>query len=322
MRLFSPMQKAKFRAVFACVALVLAAIGSNSLVAPTVTARAQGQGQNRLVPYKDVGWSPPAGGEPIMAKIKSENSFFAKMGTLFLARVANGSLVTSADEIFVINQNDQLPGFKASLEAGRLAIESLGGKPAGVKITSLDERGFVHVGGFSVVLPVGTEFEIEKMHWQDADFDKGFITLRADGLEWRPRTTTAVGDVPARALASFDGQYIGPADVEPSAGTCHPIAGIMLTIEKKNAEILARRVVVTGAARYVADTTYRGAVSEAGDVTVVASEQKWSGSGSVSGDTFRGTINNGDAMQQSGGYVATSWNCIDGRSPKKSATIW
>lgn len=140
----------------------------------------------RMVPYKDVGWRTPSSGEVIMAKIRSENSFFVRMGTLSLARVNKGGMLARADDVYVIDQYDRLPGFDSSLEAGRLAIEPIGGTSHAVKITSLDDKGFVTIE-MSVVLPVGTKFEIEEMHWQDIEFDKGLITLRADGLEWRPR---------------------------------------------------------------------------------------------------------------------------------------
>jgi hypothetical protein len=156
-----------------------------------VSGQAHGRGQVRVVPYKDVGWRIPSSGEVIMAKIKSENSFFVQTGTFFLTRVKRGSIVTSADNVYVIYP------FDTSLEAGRLAIEPIGGNSkvetensvsffsgnSGVRITSLDDKGFVNFMQ-SVVLPIGTELEIEKMHWQDAEFDKGIITLRADGLEW------------------------------------------------------------------------------------------------------------------------------------------
>ena len=58
------------------------------------------------------------------------------------------------------------------MEAGRLAVESLGGA-SDVKITCLDNQGFVASGGFSDVLPVGTEFEVEKMRCPDAEFEWG-----------------------------------------------------------------------------------------------------------------------------------------------------
>ncbi len=108
---------------------------------------------------KDVGWRIPSSGEVILAKIKSEE----KLGMLILTRVSKGSILAAADNIYVINQNDRLPGFDLSLEAGRLTIESLGGTSAAVKITALDEKGFVISSALGVIpiLPVGTEFEIE-----------------------------------------------------------------------------------------------------------------------------------------------------------------
>jgi len=181
----------------------------------TESGQTRGQGQVRLVPYKDVGWRTPSSGEVIMAKLKS--SFFAQMG-LILSRVSKGSMLVRADDVYVINPNDRLPGFNSSLEAGRLAVESLGGTSA-VKITSLEDKGFVSIM-MSVVLPVGTEFEIEKMHWQDTEFDKGIIALRADGLEWRPRPqSTATATQPAEA-----------------AGTQPPIASAASTDTTRKAE--------------------------------------------------------------------------------------
>lgn len=141
------------------------------------------QSQAGLISYEDVGWRPPRSGEAILAEINESraSSFF---GFFTLSRVAKGSMIVS--KIYVICQNDRLPGVNFSLEAGRLALEFLGGTSGAVKITALDEKGFANTID-SVVLPVGTEFEIEKTHWQKVDFDKGLITLRAEGLEWRPR---------------------------------------------------------------------------------------------------------------------------------------
>lgn len=174
-----------FRTVF-----VIAITLTNLVVAAAQTQPKQpadsGQmprdGQVKLVPYKDVGWRPPSTGEKIMAEINNPALSFPGKLTV-ISKVTKGSIVTGADQIFVINQNDQIPGYKGDLVAGRLAIESLGGDA--VKITSLDAKGFVLVFP-CVVLSVGTEFEVEKMRWQKADFERGIITLREDGLEWKP----------------------------------------------------------------------------------------------------------------------------------------
>jgi peptidoglycan hydrolase-like protein with peptidoglycan-binding domain len=167
--------------------------------AATESAQAQAQVQVKLVPYTDVGWSAPSSGEEIMEKIKS-----ASMGMITFFAVTKGPIVTFVEEIYVVNANDRLPGVNMDLEAGRLAIKSTSGNAmaetgngvsfvsqgssagSGVQITSVGTKGFVFTSGHPV-LPVGTEFEIGKIRWQNTDFDEGIITLRADGIEWRPK---------------------------------------------------------------------------------------------------------------------------------------
>jgi hypothetical protein len=169
---------------------------SNTAAAPT---QAQLPVQVKLVPYKDVGWRAPGSGEEIMGKIKSDS-----MGMMTFFAVTKGPIVTFVEDIYVVNANDQLPGVNLDLVAGRLAINSTNANAmaetgngvsftspgssggSGVKMTAVGEKGFVYVP-MHPVLPVGTEIEIGKIRWQNTDFDEGIITLRSDGIEWRPK---------------------------------------------------------------------------------------------------------------------------------------
>jgi hypothetical protein len=134
--------------------------------------------------YAELKWNPPETGAEVWERAK-KSAFM-----VFSAGRATGEVTvpTRKGAIYILKQGERLPN-DDDCAIGRAKVEPVNGGAGGlglVKFSGIEGKGLCTLG-FGVVLPVGSQLEVDDTKWLGKSIKKGLVVVTNEGLEFRPQ---------------------------------------------------------------------------------------------------------------------------------------